>query len=132
MQTRDYDDYIYSSSTLGYRKVSDDGLEIDVNQETDGYFNLYADSISVSYLHSMDMDQINAIHYFEENTEQIFITLLEHLSKMYTNPKQELGFKHVNVLNENKQDYCFTEFTFIDAQNIKVTIKMHKDCILSA
>ncbi len=39
---------------LGYRKVSDDGLEIDVNQETDGYFNLYADSISVSYLHSMN------------------------------------------------------------------------------
>lgn len=91
MQTRDYDDYLFSSATLRYRKVSDDGLVINVAQESDGYFNLYAGNISVSYLHSMEMHEINAIHYFEENERTIFKILLHHLSKKYTNPKLVLG-----------------------------------------
>ena len=76
-QTRDYDDYVYISSIKGYRKVDDSGLEINLNQETDGYCNLYADNISLSYLHSMNNFQINAIHYFEENYEAIFKVVLD-------------------------------------------------------
>ena len=86
MQTRDYDDYIFIASTLGFRKVDDGGLEIDAAKETDGYCNLYANNISVSYLHSMNSYQINAIHYFEENHDEIFLVL--HL-----------------YLDEKKQDY---------------------------
>lgn len=126
MQSRDYDDYIYVSSTLGFRKVNDDGNEVFVNQETDGYCNLYADSISVSYLHSMNDAQINAIHFFEENHENIFEVLMAHLSKRYQNPKLELGFRDVNILDENENEICFTEYAFIDAKKNKIKIKMHQ------
>lgn len=126
MQTRDYDDYIYVKSILGFRKVNDDGLEIDVNQETDGYFNLYSDSISVSYLHSMSDSQINAIHFFEENHQLIFEVLVAYLSKKYSNPKLELGFRHVNILDENEDEICYSEYVFMDKENKRLKIKMHQ------
>jgi hypothetical protein len=129
MQTRDYDDYIFSSAILGYRKVSDDGLKINIDQETDGYFNLYSDSISVSYLHSMDTHQINAIHYFEENEHTIFNILLHYLSKKYTNPKLVLGFSHVNILEDQLKEYSYTEYVFINADNKKIVILMLKNNI---
>lgn len=127
MQTRDYDDYVYVSSTLGFRKVNDNGDKIDVNLETDGYCNLYSDSIAVSYLHSMSDFETNAIHYFEEHHNKIFQNLLKHLSAIYANPKLELGFRHVNILDSQKEEMCFTEYVFIDVNQKKVTIKMYKD-----
>ncbi|MBU3011393.1 hypothetical protein KO506_08265 [Polaribacter vadi] len=127
MQTRDYDDYVYISSTEGFRKVDDSGSKIDENQKTDGYCNLYADNISLSYLHSMSDIQINAIHYFEENYEAIFKVLLAHLSKKYKNPKLELGFSSMNVLHEDKNEMCFTVYTFIDKEQNKIHLKMHKN-----
>ena len=126
MQTRDYDDYLFVSSILGFRKVNDTGTEILVNQETDGYCNLYADSISVSYLHSMNDAQINAIHFFEENYQLIFEVLEAYLSKKYQNPKLELGFRHVNVLDENENEICYSEYVFIVEENKRLKIKMHQ------
>ncbi|AOW17967.1 hypothetical protein LPB03_11105 [Polaribacter vadi] len=131
MQTRDYDDYIYIASTLGFRKVDDSGLEIDASKETDGYCNLYANNISVSYLHSMNTFQINAIHYFEENHDEIFFALQLFLNEKYTNPEKELGFRSVNILDEHQNEMCFTEYTFIDLKNQKINIKMHKNRIIT-
>ena len=131
MQTRDYDDYVYIASTLGFRKVDDWGLEIDVLKETDGYCNLYAGNISLSYLHSMDTYQINAIHYFEENHEALFEVLLAHLAKKYKNPKLELGFKCVNILYKHKNEMCYASYDFIDANKQKIKIMMHQDTIVN-
>ncbi len=130
MQTRDYDDYIYIASTLGFRKVDDSGLEIDPSKETDGYCNLYANNISLSYLHSMNTFQINAIHYFEENHDEIFFALQLFLNEKYTNPEKELGFRSVNILDEYKEEMCFTAYTFIDLKKQKVIIKMYKNIII--
>jgi hypothetical protein len=130
MQTRDYDDYIYVSSTLGFRKVNDAGNEVFVNQETDGYCSCYADNTSVSYLHSMIDTQLNAIHFFEENHENIFEVLVAHLSKTYQNPKLALGFRHVNILDESKDKICYTEYVFIDAKKNNIKIKMHQDKLI--
>lgn len=130
MQTRDYDDYVYVSSIEGFKKVDDSGLEINVNQETDGYCNLYADNISLSYLHSMSDVQINAIHYFEENHKEIFTVLFAHLSKKYTNPKSELGFSFMNVLVGHKDEMCYTEYAFIDSEKNQIKIKMHKNKVI--
>ncbi|PQJ81853.1 hypothetical protein [Polaribacter glomeratus] len=124
MQTRDYDDYIYIPSILGFRKVNDIGNEIFVHQETDGYCNIYADNISVSYLHSMNELQINSIHFFEDHHKNIFEVLLAHLSKNFKNPKLELGFRHVNVVDEN--EICNSEYVFIDSTKKKVKITMHQ------
>lgn len=126
MQTRDYDDYIFVDFSLGFRKVDAAGLEIEINKDTDGYCNLYANNISVSYLHSMDDCQINAIHFFEENHKEIFKIIIKFLSKKYKNPKQILGFRHVNVLNKNKHETCYTEYLFIDALKNKIKVTMHK------
>lgn len=131
MQTRDYDDYIFIASTLGFRKVDDSGLEIDTAKETDGYCNMYANNISVSYLHSMNTYQINAIHYFEENHDEIFFALQLFLDEKFTNPEKELGFRSVNILDEHKNEMCFTEYTFIDLKKQKINIKMHKDSIIA-
>ena len=131
MQTRDYDDYIFIASTLGFRKVDDGGLEIDAAKETDGYCNLYANNISVSYLHSMNSYQINAIHYFEENHDEIFLVLHLYLDEKYTNPEKELGFRSVNILDEHQNEMCFTKYTFIDFKNQKINIKMHKNRIIT-
>ena len=131
MQTRDYDDYIYIASTLGFRKIDDSGLEINILKETDGYCNLYANSISVSYLHSMNTFQINAIHYFEENHDEIFLELHLFLDEKYKNPEIELGFKSVNILDEHKDKMCFTEYTFIDAKKNKIKIMMHQKNIIN-
>ena len=130
MQTRDYDDYIYIASTLGFRKVDDSGLEIDVAKETDGYCNVYANNISVSYLHSMNNFQTNAIEYFEENHDAIFLALLLYLDDSYLNPAHELGFKCVDILDEYKDELCFAEYTFIDANKQKIKIMMHKNNII--
>ncbi|MGB1309253.1 MAG: hypothetical protein ACPG6B_10100 [Oceanihabitans sp.] len=127
MQTRDYDDYIFITSTLGFRKVNDLGNQINQGQETDGYCNMYANSIAVSYLHSMQEPQLNAIHFFEENHEIIFKTIYKQLLKKYQNPKLELGFRHVNILDSHKKEVCFTEYVFVDSNQKKVVIKMHKD-----
>ena len=130
MQTRDYDDYIYVNSTLGFRKVTDDGTEIVLMQETDGYCNMYADNISVSYLHSMNDFEVNAIHNFEENHQTIFSILLNYLKKTFLQPKSKLGFSHVNILYEHKDIMCFTEYVFIDEVKNKISIMMHKDSII--
>ena len=130
MQTRDYDDYIYIASTLGFRKVDDSGLEIDPSKETDGYCNLYANNISLSYLHSMNTFQINAIHYFEENHDEIFLALQLYLDEKYKKPEKELGFSSVNILDEYKEEMCFTVYTFIDLKKQKVIIKMYKNIII--
>ena len=108
MQTRDYDDYIFIASTLGFRKVDDSGLEIDAAKKTDGYCNMYANNTSVSYLHSMNSFQVNAIHYFEENHYEIFFALQLFLDEKYINPTQELGFRSVNILDEHQNEMCFS------------------------
>ena len=102
MQTRDYDDYIYIASTKGFRKVDNSGLEIDALKETDGYCNVYANNISVSYLHSMNDFQTNAIDYFEENHDEIFLALHLYLVEKYKDHEKELGFKSVNILDTHK------------------------------
>lgn len=130
MQTRDYDDYIYVSSIKGFRQVNDMHTSIDVNQETKGYCNMYADNIAVSYLHSMKAPQINAIHYFEDNYEIIFKALLEYLSERFKDPKNELGFSYVNILNKNKENICFTEYTFIDVDGCKIKVNMYKSQVI--
>lgn len=129
MQTRNYDDYIYIESTLGFRKVDNSGTEIDITQETDGYCNLYADNVSVSYLHNMNDFQVNAIHYFEKNQDEIFLELYLFLDESYKNLEKELGFKCVNILNENDKSICLTEYTFIDASKNKIKVKMLKNTI---
>lgn len=129
MQTRDYDDYIYIASTKGFRKVDDSGLEIDALKETDGYCNVYANNISVSYLHSMNAFQTNAIDYFEENHDEIFLALYLYLDEKYKDFEKELGFKSVNILDEHKDEMCYTEYTFINLKKQKVIIKMHKNNI---
>lgn len=132
MQTRDYDDYVYISSSLGFRKVNDAGNKVFLDIETDGYCNLYADNISVSYLHSMNNFQIKAIHYFEENYQLVFKILLIYLSKFYKNPKLLLGFRHVNVLNDYKDDMCYLEYVFIDSKGSSISIKMGKNQVISS
>jgi hypothetical protein len=132
MQTRDYDDYIYVDSTLGFRKVDDDGIKIDISKETDGYCNVYADNISVSYLHSMNDAQINAIHFFEENHNNIFHNILENLKEASTTPKLSLGFRHVNILNKEKDNFCYAEYVFINENNDKVILLAHKNEIIKS
>lgn len=126
MQTRDYDDYLYIPSTLGFRKVDDAGTTIDNKKETDGYCNLYANSISVSYLHNMRDAQINAIHFFEEHHDTIFLQILLYLEKEYSNPLLQLGFRHVNILEKEKDTCCYTEYVFIDVNEKKITLTLHK------
>lgn len=99
---------------------------IDVTQETNGYCNMYAANIAVSYLHSMSDSQLNAIHYFEDNYEIIFKVLLDYLSGRFIDPKNELGFTYVNILNKNKENICFTEYTFIDSNGRKIKVSMYK------
>lgn len=130
MQTRDYDDYMYIASTLGFRKVGDSGLEININQETDGYCNVYANNISVSYLHSMNTFQTNAIEYFEENHDAIFLALYLYLDEKYKDFEKELGFKSVNILEEHKEEMCFAAYTFIDAKKNKIEIIMHQNNVI--
>ena len=130
MQTRDYDDYIFVSSLNGFRSVDINNRIVDVSQETDGYCNLYADHISLSFLHSMNELQINAIHYFEDHHETIFNVLIDHLKKTYIQPKKELGFIYVNIVPENREDTCLTEYVFLNAKNHMVHIKMHKDVFI--
>ncbi len=126
MQSRDYDDYIYVSSILGFRKVNDAGNEILVNQETDGYCSLYANNCSVSYLHNMNDSQLNAIHYFEKHHPKIFEVLVAHLSEKYKNPRLEVGFRHVNILDIYMNEICNVEYTFIDSTKKNVKITMHQ------
>ena len=132
MQTRDYDDYIYIPSSLGFRKINDAGNKVFLDIETDGYCNLYADNISISYLHNMNDFQVNAIHYFEENHLTIFKKVLSYLSNFYKNAKLELGFRHVNVLNDYKDDMCYLEYVFIDSKGSSISIKMGKDQVISS
>lgn len=131
MQTRDYDDYVYIASNKGFRKVDDSGSEININQETDGYCNLYANNISLSYLHSMNDFQTNSIHFFEENHDEIFLELELFLGDKYKDTEKELGFKCVNILNEYKDEMCFAAYQFIDANNNKIEIIMHKNKIIN-
>lgn len=130
MQTRDYDDRIYVSAIKEFRQVNNMHNGIDINQETNGYCNVYVDSIAVSYLHSMKEPQINAIHYFEDNFEVIFNTLLDYLSERFKDIKKELGFSSINILDENKENMCFTEYTFINVEENKVKLRMFKDKVI--
>ena len=130
MQIRDYDDRIYVSAIKEFRQVNNMHNGIDINQETNGYCNVYVDSIAVSYLHSMKEPQINAIHYFEDNFEVIFNTLLDYLSERFKDIKKELGFSSINILDENKENMCFTEYTFINVEENKVKLRMFKDKVI--
>lgn len=130
MQTRDYDDRIYVSSLKGFRQVNKMHNAIDIHQETIGYCNMYVDGVVVSYLQSMKKPQLNAIHFFEDHYQTIFEALLKSLSEKFTDPKKELGFSSVNILNEESENMCFTLYTFIDVGGSKVKIKMFKDIII--
>jgi len=130
MQTRDYDDRIYVSSIEGFRQVNNMHDAIDLKQETNGYCNMYADGVAVSYLHCMKEPQLNAIHFFEDHYQTIFEALLTALSEKFTEPKRELGFSSVNILNDESENMCFTMYTFIDIDGNKVKIKMFKDQVI--
>lgn len=130
MQTRDYDDYIFVSSLQGFRSVDINNRIIDLSQETDGYCNIYADHISLSFLHSMNELQINAIHYFEDHQKIIFNVIVDHLRKTYAAPKKELGFIYINVLQERREDACLTEYVFLNTENQKIRVKMYKDLFI--
>ena len=75
--------------------------------------------------------QINAIHYFEDNHPKIFKNLITHLSTKYVHPRFDLGFSYVNILEEQKKKICFTEYVFVDKNQEKVIIVMHKDEVQS-
>jgi len=132
MQTRDYDDHIYVFSLKGFRQVNDQHTGIITDQETDMYCTMYADGIAVSNLHSMSSEQLNAIHYFEENHVIIFNALVEHLSKVYTKPKEKLGFTSINILNSGQDDSCYSEYTFIDESGKKIKITLHKNKLINS
>lgn len=114
MQTRDYDCYVYIASTMGFRQLNDNGDTIFIDKETDGYCNMYVNNIAVSFLHSMNSKQINAIQYFENNHSDIFKILIIYLSNQFKSPKNELGFKHINILDENRGGVLFNRICFFN------------------
>ncbi|WP_431165127.1 hypothetical protein [Tenacibaculum halocynthiae] len=130
MQTRDYDCYVYIASTMGFRQLNENGDTIFINKETDGYCNIYVNNIAVSFLHSMNSKQINAIHYFENNHSDIFKILIDYLSNQFKSPKNELGFKHINILDENREGYCLTEYVFLTTNKEKIKVKLIKNIII--
>ena len=130
MQNRDYDDHIYVSSLKGFRNFDFRTKTINLSEETNCYCNMYADKISVSALHSMNAAQINAIHYFEDNEEEIFKVILDNFENAYKAPKEELGLFYVNILNKNKEDICFTEYVFLNAKAEEVKLVMLKNTIV--
>ncbi|MEP0265222.1 hypothetical protein [Dokdonia sp.] len=131
MQTRDYDDYIFVPSLNGFRSVDINNRIVDVSQETNGYCNIYANHISLSFLHSMDALQINAIHYFEDHQKIIFNVIVNHLKEIYAQPKKELGFIYINILPKSKEDTCLTEYVFLNTKNQKIRVKMYKDVFIN-
>ncbi|RBW56513.1 hypothetical protein DS884_13685 [Tenacibaculum sp. E3R01] len=131
MQTRDYDCYIYIASRMGFRLLNDNGDTIFIDKETDGYCNMYANNIAVSFLHSMNKKQINAIHYFENNHPKIFEVLVNHLSNQFKLPKDELGFKCINILDQFIDDFSIVEYIFIKANKEKIKVKMFKSILVN-
>ncbi|GAB5558056.1 MAG: hypothetical protein SchgKO_22690 [Schleiferiaceae bacterium] len=130
MQTRDYDDYIHVPSLVGFRQVIDLNRKIDVTTETDAHCNMYVDGKAASYNHSMDDDQLNAIHFFEENQEAIFSVMTNHLAKNYDNPKMQMGMASINILNESKDKVCIAEYKWIDFHQKAVYIRLHRDTVV--
>lgn len=59
------------------------------------------------------------------------MTLLDYLSERFKEPKNELGFSSINILNENKESICFSEYTFIDVEGNKIKLKMFKNKVIS-
>lgn len=130
MQNRDYDCYIEVPSIIGFRQLDDSFLSIIPNQETNGYTNMYADGIAVSYLHDMEEQQLNAIHFFEDNQITIINVLTQYLSKTFQNPRMELGLASINILNEFRDGICFVSYKFLDASGNKIVVKLHKDNVV--
>ena len=132
MQTRNYDDTIYISSLKGFRQVNKQHTAIILEEETARFCNMYVNGIAVSYSHSMSSQQINAIHYLEDNHKMIFTVLVKYLSKQYPKPKERLGFTSINLLNHGLDDCCYSAYTFIDSLGKKVIILLHKSPIVQS
>ena len=132
MQKRDYDDTIYISSLKGFRQVNNQHTGIILEEETDMYCSMYVDGTAVSYLHSMSSQQINAIDYFEDNHKVVFNVLIKHFSKLYTKPKERLGFASINILSSSLDDCCYSEYKFIDDLDKKVKILLHKSNLVKS
>ncbi len=93
---------------------------------------MYVNGIAVSYLHSMSSQQINAIHYFEDNHKVVFNVLMKHFSKLYLKSKERLGFTSINILEHSLDDCCYSEYEFIDYLGKKVKILLHKNNVLKS
>lgn len=130
MQTRSYDCYIEVAEIKGYRQVNEDFTAVVLEQETNCYTNMYVDNIAVSFLHSMDEEQLNAIHFFEDNKHIIIDVITAHLLKTFKNPKKELGLDCINILNEQEDGVCYVTYRFINASGKKYLIKLHKDKVV--
>ena len=132
MQARHYDDRIYISSLKGFRQVNNQHNGILLEEETDKYCSMYVNGVAVSYLHSMSPQQINAIHYFEENHKVVFNVLMEHFSELYPKSKERLGFASINILKHSLDDCCYSEYKFIDHLGKKVKILLHKNSLVKS
>ncbi|TNJ41910.1 hypothetical protein KFZ70_02805 [Tamlana fucoidanivorans] len=131
MQTRDYDCYILIEALKGFRLLNEDFTAVIPAQETNGYTNLYANSIAVSFLHDMEDEQLNAIHFFEDHQKTIIDTISAHLSKTFKDPKKELGLDCINILNEHKDGICYVAYRFLDASGNKFYVKLHKNKVIN-
>jgi len=130
MQTRSYDCYIEVTDIKGYRQVNEDFTAVILDQETNCYTNLYVDNIAVSFLHSMEEEQLNAIHFFEDNQGVIISVITDYLAKTFKNPKQELGLDCINILNEHEDAICYVTYRFIDVSGNKYLIKLHREKVV--
>lgn len=51
---------------------------------------------------------------------------MENLSKVYTKPKEKLGFASIQILNSGQDDFSYLEYTFIDDSGKKVKITLRE------
>ncbi|WP_053991598.1 hypothetical protein [Mangrovimonas sp. TPBH4] len=130
MQTQDYDSYIQVEALKGFRQLNEEFTAVIPDQETNGYTNMYANSIAVSFLHDMEEEQLNAIHFFEDHQKTIMDTITVHLSKTFEAPKKVLGLDYINILSEHKDGICYVAYRFLDAAGNRLIVKLHRDKII--